>query len=266
MALVALALAGCATPPLRVAAVRDFSPEPGIDAAPMRYLLYTPPGYDDPARASERWPLVVYLRGWPILGRQMKDIARGGFPAVAEREGPLPFVVVAPQRRGLWRRFGSDVHDLIDHIERIQRIDAERIYLAGVSWGAADAWRVAARRPERFAAMVLSGGWGDAETARRAAAVPTWSFHGETDFLIPLAAGELPVAAHRAAGGETRWTVLPMGFHALGRGIFAREDVHAWLLRHRRRPVPAAQHAAPAPGPSSRPDQSRSGEGNRRSP
>jgi predicted peptidase len=205
----------------------------------MRYLLYTPTGYRDPARAAERWPLIVYLRGWPILGRQMRHIARGGFPAVAENEHALPFVIVAPQRLGLWRRFGPEVHDLIDHVERTERIDPERIYLSGVSWGAADAWGVAAARPERFAAMVLFGGWGDPEEAGRAAAVPTWSFHGEVDFLVPLAAGEVPVAAHRAAGGETRWTVLPMGVHAIGRSIFGREDVHAWMLEHRRRPAPA---------------------------
>jgi poly(3-hydroxybutyrate) depolymerase len=247
--------AACSAPPIRVGRAErfDWQAAPGRRPVPVPYLLYLPDGYDDPARANERWPLVLYLRGWPIMGQDMAQLAKGALPGEAEKGRKFPFILAAPAAPGLWQGYEPRrVHDLLDHLESRLRVDPERVYLSALSRGAADSWAAAAVRPDRFAGMLLCCGWGEPWHARRSASVPVWAFHGALDFFIPAIVGEMPISAHREAGGRTCWTVLPFGTHFIWDAVFARRDVYDWLLAQRRPQTATRAGAARAPADAPR--------------
>lgn len=248
LALLAVLLGGCTQHVIRVSEVRTlaYRPRASDPAVTVPYLLYRPKGYDDPARAGERWPLVVYLRGWPVMGMEMGDIANGGLPGEVEAGRDFPFLMVAPQAPSLWQGFEpARVHAVVDEAERTLRVDPDRIYLTGLSRGARDAWCAAAARPERFAALLLCCGYGAGRDAARCASIPAWGFHGALDFVVPALLGEGAIAAHRAAGGRSRFTLLGHESHFVWYSVYARTDVYEWMLAQRRGLAPEA-----APGPA----------------
>ena len=96
-------------------------------------------------------PLVILLHGFPEFWygwrRQIGPLAEAGFR------------VVVPDQRGynLSHKFGPyDTTTLVNDV--VQLIDAqgrERAYVAGHDWGAAVAWRLAERHPERLARLAI---------------------------------------------------------------------------------------------------------------
>ena len=76
--------------------------------------------------------------------------------------------------------------ELIDHIEEKFRVDADRIYLTGLSMGGYGTWHFATQAPERFAAIVPICGGGTPYKMRWIKGLPVWAFHGDRDTVIPM--------------------------------------------------------------------------------
>lgn len=196
------------------------------DAGERQYWLYVPSSYS----ASRPAPLIVMLHGCTQDG---PDIARGTrLNEWAEREG---FVVAYPQQSAAvqamkcWSWFnpehqarGAGEPAIIAGITRevIERykVDTARVYIAGVSAGAAMAGLVAAAYPETYAALALHSGpefraasnVGEAlqvmkkggpdpvqqgtyayqTMAQRARAIPVIVFHGAKDAVVMPVNGE----------------------------------------------------------------------------
>jgi poly(hydroxyalkanoate) depolymerase family esterase len=133
---------------------------------PRMYKLYVPARYDK----SHPAPLLVVLHG---CTQNPDDIARGTrFNALAEENGFLVAYPEQPQKyNGLkcWNWFDA-AHQVRDKGEpkliasiaqRVMNdysVDARRVYIAGVSAGAAMALNVAYSYPELFAAAGLHSG------------------------------------------------------------------------------------------------------------
>ena len=64
-------------------------------------------------------------------------------------------------------------------------IDADRIYVMGLSMGGYGTWDMIQRHPEMFAAAVPICGGGDVTKAERIARLPVWAFHGDKDTVVP---------------------------------------------------------------------------------
>ena len=88
--------------------------------------------------------------------------------------------------------------------------------------------------PNRFAALAPVCAFGDPGEARRIAHIPVWAFHGGKDLIVSARAGKAMVDAHRAAGGNGRWTLDPEAGHAVWEGVYPRDDLYEWFLQHRR--------------------------------
>jgi predicted peptidase len=195
------------------------------------YAVYVPPGFDDPARAAERWPLLLYFPGTLTFGHDVRRLASGDPPELVENGRDLPMVVLTPMTPKFWERWHpSVVMALVDHAIRRYRVDPDRVYLSGVSLGGVAAWDTAIAYPDRIAAIVPVAAWAHPQGIERMVDVPVWAFHGALDFAIPTSfQGEL-IERLRAAGGEPRFTIYPWGFHWIWGPTYARDDLYAWML------------------------------------
>jgi len=169
------------------------------------YRYYVPTRYD-----SERsYPLVIALHGINSRGRNIR--LRSGLDDVAERDG---FIAVYPEGNGIGALFkhwnagaccakamkkGIDdagfVMRIVDELSTGLSIDASRIYLFGFSNGAMLTYQIAAKYPERIAAIAaVSGTFGrvtasgelDWYLPRPAMSVPTLIVHGSDDPRLPF--------------------------------------------------------------------------------
>lgn len=66
-------------------------------------------------------------------------------------------------------------------------------------------WALAARAPDRFAAVVPIAGGGNTESASRFIDVPLWAVHGADDEVVPVAQSKEMITAIREAGGSPQF-------------------------------------------------------------
>lgn len=195
------------------------------------YMVYLPPGFEDPARAKERWPLLLYLPGTLTFGHDIRRLGSGDPPEVIEKGRDLPLVVLTAMTPAFWERWQpSVVMSLVDHAIRTYRVDPDRVVLSGVSLGGVGAWDTAIAYPDRIAAIVPVGGWAHPQGVERMVDVPVWAFHGALDFAIPTSFQGQLIDRLRKAGGEPRFTIYPWGAHWIWERTYARDDLYAWML------------------------------------
>ena len=166
------------------------------------YILHVPPAYD----GTRAVPLVLNFHGFGSNAREQAIYS--GFPAKADAEG---FITVAgngtgePQR---WTYPGlgdvdepAFVADLLDKLQAELCIDATRVYLAGMSNGAAISTSIACALPDRIAAIAEVGATASPRTCAPGVSIPIITFRGTEDACVPYEGGtsqcgqRLPVVA-----------------------------------------------------------------------
>lgn len=227
----ALALAACGT---------DTQPDPGlsppsedtstatplraerrvtVDGTQRRYDVVMPAG-------DEAVPAVIALHdaGNTIDGiKEATQLDRAalqhGFAAV------FPAAVAQAERTwnagfccGVGPSVGVDdmafLEALVDELASDERIDGERIHLAGVSNGAVMAYHYACRHPEHIAGVGSVAGTMNPDTCEPSAPVPVLEIHGTADQVVPFDGGAMPefvMATRPAMGAEAltrRWAEL----------------------------------------------------------
>ncbi|MEM6332585.1 MAG: alpha/beta fold hydrolase [Planctomycetota bacterium] len=202
----------------------------------LDYYLYTPPGYEDPARADQAWPLLIFLHGTGESGGSPTRVAAHGPPKLIEQGTDFPFLVASPHNPGelphnLW--LTDFLAAFADHLTQTQRVDPDRVYLAGFSLGGYAAWNWAATQPDRFAALVPLAAWGYPAEAANLADVPVRAYHGNLDFVVSINHARTMLDAHTAAGGTNELITLPVG-HGAATPAFEDPELIEWLLQQSR--------------------------------
>lgn len=198
------------------------------------YLLYLPNGYG--RRATQRWPLILFLHGAGERGDDPSLLTRTALPRALEQWDDFPFIVVSPQcpTRSWWQRDIHRIAQLLAAITPALAADPARVYLTGVSMGGYATWHLGACYPQRFAALAPICGYGLKSQGfpQRVAAlrrVPVWAFHGARDEIVPVEATRSLVDTLRAAGGDARLTVYPDAGHDAWTRTYADPALYAWL-------------------------------------
>lgn len=238
LCLALLVLAGCAGTPLRRQLHQTLEvPAAGPrEAETLPILVYLPRDYDAPERASERWPVVLYLHGLFAQGKDPRSVARSGLPHLLEKGKEVPFIVASPQLPSFAKKWRVRyVEAAIDHLDERYRIDRSRVHLTGVSAGGSTGWDVVKQRPDLFASYVPLCSWASGRGVGRMADVPVWAFQGRIDPFAPPFVVQGALRAHRACGGSTRLTLLTRRVHWLSPHVYGRPDLWAWWASLRRR-------------------------------
>jgi predicted peptidase len=202
----------------------------GDAAQTTRFLLFLPPSYGQ--EAQKKWPLMVFLHGSGERGDDINQVKKHGPPKRLETQADLPFIVASPQAAANTDWNSAAVNALIDELVQRLAVDANRIYLTGLSRGGHGTWAIAADRPERFAAIAPVCGAADPAKACSLKAVPVWAFHGENDTVVSLASDARMVEAVRACGGDVKFTVYPGVGHDSWTATYANPALYEWLLQH----------------------------------
>ena len=170
-------------------AVTDRSETIWVDGAGRRYVITVPPvhvpGATDPV------PLVLDFHGL-IEGMVGTHPLATQFGALAQTEG---FVVASPigSNGGFdWDVFPQEsngdlrfIDRLVERLENTLCIDRSRIYITGLSYGAAMTSMLMCMRPNTFAAAAPVAGLSNLCGATERS-VPFVSFHGTADPILPF--------------------------------------------------------------------------------
>ena len=224
----------------------------------LRYRLLEPPS----GKAGRKAPLVIFLHGVGERGsdnrRQLANGVREFFLKADHRE-KFPCFALVPQcpRDDFWvkTRWNAEsmtqapkptgatsaVLELAARLIRERPVDADRVYVMGLSMGGYGTWDLITRKPKLFAAAVPICGGGDESKALRAKGVAVWAFHGERDGVVKPHRSKKMVAAIRSAGGKAKLTTYPGVGHGAWGPALREPALMAWMFAQKR---PAPKKAA----------------------
>ncbi|QEG38680.1 carboxylesterase family protein [Roseimaritima ulvae] len=220
------------------------------DGNSLSYRILKPKQYDP----AKKYPLVMFWHGAGERGDDnQRQLVHGMADfASAEVMEKYPAFVVAPQcpKNQKWANndWSADQHtmseqpstpmrlslELIDSLQKEFSIDADRIYVTGLSMGGFGTWDALQRRPKQFAAAIPICGGGDTALAEKIASVPVWVFHGGNDTVVKTSRSRDMVQALKEAGGKPKYTEYPGVGHNSWSATYANPEVYKWLFSQRR--------------------------------
>jgi predicted peptidase len=132
-----------------------------------------------------------------------------------------------------WNEIESELIAMVDSTIADFKGDPKRVYLTGLSYGGFGAWNLAARHPQKFAAIAPIVGYGHPDHAEpiAKAKLPLWVFAGGRDPVVPLryfypALNRLEALGHP----DVRFTVQEDLGHLTWIRIYEGQDLYSWLL------------------------------------
>lgn len=188
-----------------------------------------------PTAVERPWPLVLFLHGSGERGHDLDLVQREGLPQRVTAGARFPFLLVAPQCPAgeTWTLRRLDT--VLDHVCERWPVASDAIYVTGLSMGGAATWSLAARHPDRFAAIIPVCGGGNPRFAKRLRKLPIWTFHGEDDDAMPIADTRAMVAELQRWGAPVRFTPYANAGHDVWTETYALPELYSWLLQQRRR-------------------------------
>jgi predicted peptidase len=212
-----------------------------------RYVVSVPADWN----ADRTWPVVLFLHGSEERGHDGTVQSKVGL-ALAIRKHPerFPAIVVMPQcRPGVdWRAPAMEAQILaaLDASVKEFRGDPGRVYLTGFSMGGYGTWSLAAKYPNRFAAIVvICGGisWPPpahitneepyAAIAAKVAGTPIWVFHGNADRNVFVTESREMVKLLRELHADVRYTEYDGVAHESWDPAYGDPELPIWLFNHR---------------------------------
>jgi len=204
-----------------------------------RYLSYLPRDYE--ADTARKWPLVIYLHGGSDRGTDLKKLYSSGIPDQVYRGREFPFVMVAPQCSEHLRWSTDDwFENFYKDVTARYRIDADRVYLTGPSLGGSGTWYLAARYPEKFAAIAPMSGFTSHldyidKNTDKLLDMPVWPFHGQLDIVVPFEETERLVGRLEGRNRNLRFSAEPDLGHEIHWQTYPGREICEWFLQYDRR-------------------------------
>jgi predicted peptidase len=200
-----------------------------------KYVLFVPHDY----KGDKDYPLILFLHGAGERGADGEKPAKVGLgPAVRKREKTFPFFVVFPQAKSSWGANSADAKRALEILAAVQKeykIDAKRVYLTGLSMGGFGTWGLAAKDPDRWAAIVPVCGGGDPATAKAIKDVPCWCFHGDADKAVPVGRSRMMIGALKEAGAKPRYDEYKGVGHNSWDKAYGTDELYEWLLMQKKK-------------------------------
>ncbi len=200
------------------------------DGSESKYVVFVPHDYK-PDKAS---PIILFLHGsGETKGGKKMPIEVGLPPAVKKREKAFPFFVVIPQsEKRNWRADSEDANralKMLETTEKDYKTDPNRVYLSGLSMGGFGTWSLAAKYPERWAAIVPVCGGGDPKSADSIKNIPCWCFHGDKDPAVKVEQSRIMIEALKKAGGSPKYDEYPGIDHNSWDKAYGTDELYVWL-------------------------------------
>lgn len=205
----------------------------GVVADGYNFWVYQP---EDavPDSTVERKPLIVFLHGASLCGKDMNKVRRYGTIDAIERGRNIDAYVIAPQNPGgAWNP--KKVMNLVDWMEEHYPVDSTRVYVMGMSLGGYGTLDVAAAYPDRIAAAMAFCGGATAKDVSGLNDVPLWIVHGTADRAISIKESDKVVSGMKSADSETPRLIynrVPGMNHSQPARFFYMAETYDWLMTH----------------------------------
>lgn len=154
--------------------------------------LYLPPGYNQAANASRRYPLMVFLGGAGERGDPtdaavvlQKSTVWGPAKEIRYADRDFPFIVVTPISTEWYSSLPVEYNTMVEYLKIATRVDPDRIYFTGACAGASGVMEFAQVNPQQVAAMIPALTQTPLpRTPQRLQEIPTWFFHAFADPFV----------------------------------------------------------------------------------
>ena len=220
-------------------------------------LLYRYLAPENP-KQGKKYPLVIFLHGSGERGNDNQaQLFHGGgqFLNPVNRE-KYPAHVVFPQcpagvlgayMPGLQTLVPADMPlnptiapiivtlmELIDSYIARPDVDADRVYIMGLSMGGIATFDIVARFPEKFAAAIPICGSVNPKRIVNTKGVAWRIFHGDADAAVPVEGSREAYKALRDAGMDVEYIEFPGCTHNSWNPAFNRPDFMKWLFKQKK--------------------------------
>jgi len=216
----------------------------------MAYSLYLPKGYET---TTDKRPMLIFLHGAGECGTDCNALFIHG-PDNSLRNDPkfkdsYPFIGLSPQCPP-GRRWDSPnqiaaVAELVKDVTKNFRVDADKIYVTGLSMGGKATWLLAHHAPELFAAIApISAVEVEADKAKdRFKNMAVWIIAGGEDGGFTEGSKKMGEAL-RGSPTEVKLTVVPGEGHGVWGRYYPNQELYQWFLSKKR---PGGTKASAAP-------------------
>lgn len=186
------------------------------------------------ADGQDKKPLVVFLHGASLCGRNINRVLSYGTLDALDRGLQLEAFVLAPQNPGgAWNP--DKLMDLVEWASRTHpHVDTTRVYVLGMSLGGYGTLDFSAAYPHRIAAAMAICGGATTKTIANLRELPLWILHGTADKAVSIGCSDRVVAAMKRGGKPERliYTRLKGYDHGQPARIFYMEEAYEWLFGH----------------------------------
>ena len=221
----------------------DLSFDHGLNQNPeevhYHYLSYTPKEYN--TDTLKKWPLIIFLHGGSRRGTDLIKLYADGIPDQIHRGREFPFIIIAPQCPE-HIRWSTDnwFENLYKEVTDKYRIDINRVYLTGFSLGGAGTWYIAAKYPDKFAAIAPMSGFTSHmdfidNNIERLIDIPIWAFHGKIDIVVPFEETERIIKKLEGKNQKLRFSVEPEVGHWINWLVYPNQELYDWFLKYDKR-------------------------------
>lgn len=205
---------------------------PVKDSIPGGYnfWVYTPLDY---YYSLERTPVIIFLHGQSLCGRDLNRVRRYGPLDAIVRGREIEALVLVPQNPGgAWNP--KKINDVLEWAKRHYAMDSTRVYVVGMSLGGYGTMDFAGTYPDKVAAaMALCGGCTlkDKEGLGR---LPLWIIHGTADRAVPIRQSQTVVEElqRKHLDSRLRFDWLPRASHGALARILYMKKTYDWLFTH----------------------------------
>lgn len=216
----------------------------------MPYRLYIPEDYDP----TKQYPVIIFLHGVGERGNDNVAQFKHGIEQIFHADSPVyQCIFIAPQCPAdlkwvnvpAWTNYSVEeveespallaVLAILESVKASFHVDADRVYVTGLSMGGFGTWDLLVRHSELFAAGIPICGGADPSQAERLANMPIYTFHGLKDNIVPCENTEEMVQALWDLGNtELVYIPYPEGTHGIWADAYETEGLFEWLLSHSR--------------------------------
>jgi predicted peptidase len=221
------------------------------DGATLGYRFHAPAKVEQ----GRRYPLVLFLHGAGERGDDnVLQQIHGVWPILSYmKEKKIDGYLIAPQcpKGKKWVDTPWDaashtmpknpsesmklVLELLDKTLKECPVDAQRVYVTGLSMGGYGTWDIVQRYPKLFAAAMPLCGGGDSTLARVIREVPIWAFHGDCDKAVPVKRSRQMVSALWECDGNVRYREYPGVGHNCWDAAYSDVAVLDWFFSQTRK-------------------------------
>ena len=202
----------------------------GVIKGGYDFWVYTPEDY---YFSQEQTPVVIFLHGASLCGRNINRSRRYGPLDAIVRGREIPALVIVPQNPGgAWNP--KKVLDVLEWTRKHYACDSTRVYVLGMSLGGYGTMDFAGTYPDRVAAALAMCGGCSLRDVQPLGHVPLWIIHGTADRAVNVKESKKVVSALEAEHNDSRlrYDWWQGANHGAPARVFYLKKTYQWLFSH----------------------------------